>query len=544
MPVFEIETPDGTFEVDAPDERAALTALGIGQQAEQPQSPELQRGLGELSAITQNPARAQYDALPGWQKPLVAASDIGQLTAQGAASMVGLNPEKLAAGLRSSLGAGSYEDELAEQQRMTTAARQRAGGAGTAAEITGAVALPMAAANRGLTLAGRFGTGAMAGKTGLAARSVLMGAEGAGYGAANAFANDQDIATGAGLGIAGGVGGNLIGEGISAGVSKIAGRFNPKTPQLGVDDLKAASNASYKKAEQAGVVFNKTGVNRLTRNIVDDLTKHGFDPANEPGVMAVYRRLKGMKDGNVTFKGLDTLRKVASNGFVPGNDSNNKVLSQIIGRIDELVDAADPATVLTGSDPKAAAAIIKEARSMWGRARKLETVEKAVTRGAQNAASQVNADTSRTTMGQLKKVLQSEAKSRGFSPAEMKQLGTASGYSTGQRALHAVSGLLPRDKLSAGIQGALTLGTGGATLPLQIAGMVAGFGAQKTSEHLARKSVAELTSLIARGGVPAPIVQNTIQLLAKSKREALSRALMAMGVFAGTHSARAEAPNQ
>lgn len=54
MPVFEIETPDGTFEVDAPDERAALTALGVGQQ---PQSPQLQAGLAELSALTRNPAQ-------------------------------------------------------------------------------------------------------------------------------------------------------------------------------------------------------------------------------------------------------------------------------------------------------------------------------------------------------------------------------------------------------------------------------------------------------------------------------------------------------
>lgn len=542
----DVRMPDGAvvrFPDDMPKEQIRdLIATKFPDVAPQAaQSPELQAGLRELSAITQNPAKAQYDALPEWQKPLVAASDTIQLAANGATFGFG---DKIAAGMRAPFTDKTYQEELAAQRGLTQGARNRAGSAGVAAEVAGGVAAPMALANKGLTLAGRGGTAVMTGAKGLAARTGLMGLEGAGYGALSAAGNDQNLQTGALTGLAGGLGGNLIGEGASALVGKVAGAFNKKPPQLSVDDLKAMSNAAYDKAEAAGVIFNKTGVDRLTRNIIDDLTAHGFDPANEPGAMAVLKRLQAMKDGNVTFKGLDTLRKVASNGFIPGNQSNNKVLAQIIGRIDEVVNAADPSTVMMGSNPKAAASAIQDARGLWGRARKLETVETAIRRGEQNAASQVNADVGRTTMGQLKGVLQSQAKSRGFTKPELKALGTAAGYSTGQRVLHAASGMLPRDKLSAGIQGALTLGTGGASLPLQVAGMVAGYGAQKTAEHLSRKSVAELVNLISRGGVPAPIVQNTIQLLAKSKRDALTRALMAFGVAYNTHAARAEAPRQ
>jgi hypothetical protein len=51
--------------------------------ASTPESDTSKNLRSELSAITQNPAKAQYDALPGWQKPLVAASDIVDLTANG-----------------------------------------------------------------------------------------------------------------------------------------------------------------------------------------------------------------------------------------------------------------------------------------------------------------------------------------------------------------------------------------------------------------------------------------------------------------------------
>jgi len=503
-----------------------------------PASPEMQQGLAELSAITQNPAKAQYDALPEWQKPLVAASDTLQLAANGATFGFG---DKAAAGARSLFTGKSYEDELAEQRRLTQGARNRAGGAGVAAEIAGGVAAPMGLASKGLTLAGRGGTAAMTGAKGLGARTALMGAEGAGYGALTAAGNDQDIGTGALVGSLAGVGGNLLGEGFAKGIDKIAGRFNPKPAQLSVDDLKAASNAAYRKADAAGVVFNKTGVDRLTRNVVDDLTTHGFDPANEPGAMAVLKRLRDMKNGNVTFKGLDTLRKVASNGFIPGNQSNNKVLTQIIGRIDEMVNAADPATVLMGN-PKAGAEAIQEARSLWGRARKLETVEGLMDRAALNAGSTGSGgNVENATRQQIKRLLTSETMGRGFSAAEKDAARKAVLGSKTQNALRLAGKISPQGN---GLMAALGLGGAVAAPQVAIPAMVMGFGAKKTAEHLSRKSVAELVNLIASGGVPAPMVQNTVQLLAKSKREALTRALMAFGVAYGANAARAEAPNQ
>lgn len=537
----QVRMPDGTI-VAFPDD---MPAEQIKQMIESkfpdavPRSEAYNQLASELSGITQsmdatlesNPIvdrkRAEYAALPAWQKPIVAATDILQTYADGVTFGFG---DKAVAAARAPFTGKTYEQELAAARSGTQSARSRAGGAGTAAEITGAVSLPLKLTGRGATLAGRFGTAGMTGMKGLGARTGLMALEGAGYGALSAAGHDHDIGTGALIGAGAGAAGNLAGEAISAGVSKVAGRFNPKPPAVGVDDLKEAGQAVYKKAASQGVVFNQSGVNKLRSNIIMDLTERGFDPVNEPGVMPVIKRLQAMGKGNVTFEGLDTLRKVASNGYRPGMKSNNAAISQIIKRIDELVEAADPSTILMGKNPKAAAETIKEARRFWSRAKKLETVEKAITRGEQNAAAQVSGDVGRTTMNQLKQVLQSEAKSRGFTPEELRMLSSAAGYSPGQRIAHAVGGLMPRGRLLSSIHGALALGTGGASLPLQAAGAAVGYGAQKTAEHLSKKSVAELTRLISTGGVPAPVVKNTIQLLSEAKRDALSRALMALTI--------------
>lgn len=530
---------DDSFLSLSPEQQNA-TVDEIAQSLGAQQAPEAAQAASEMSAMTQamdkgpegNPVadrqRAQYDALPEWQKPIVAAGDTLQLFANGATMGFG---DKAVAGTRSMFTDKTYEQELADARTKTQEARNRARGAGTGAEILGAVATPMKLAGKGATLAGRFGTAAMTGAPGVLARTGLMAVEGGGYGALTAAGNDQDIATGTAIGAVGGGLGNLAGEAISAGISKVAGKFNPKVPQMGVDDLKAASNAAYSRAEQAGVAFNANGVNQLRTNIIQDLTARGYHPTNEPGVKPILDQLAKIGNGNLTLKGLDTIRKMASNGFQPGNQSNNAALTQIIGRIDELVNAADPATVLMGSNPQAAASALKEARSMWGRAKKLETVQELLDRAGLNAGSAgAGGNVENASRQQIKRLLTNPNLKRGLTQAEQAAARKAVLGSPTQNALRLAGKLSPQGNgLMLAIGGAGTIAAPAAAIPA----MIAGYGAKKTAEHLSRKSVAELVRLISSGGVPEPVMKNAIQLLAESKRDALTRALMAIAVNRG-----------
>lgn len=152
---------DDSFLSLPPDQQQATVdeiagSIGAMPQASSDQdepsiAPPTEGAAGEFaraaSAMTQNPAKAAYDALPEWQKPLVAASDVVGRTVDGLTFGFG---DEIAAGLRAPISGRSYTDELAEQERLTNAEKRRAGGAGTVAELAGglktALALPSAGA--------------------------------------------------------------------------------------------------------------------------------------------------------------------------------------------------------------------------------------------------------------------------------------------------------------------------------------------------------------------------------------------------------------
>lgn len=536
--MVDMNAPEADIDAYIAEEGVSLDEVRAFKAApEPPQSPEMQAGLAEMSAMTQNPAKARYDALPAWQKPLVAASDVLQLTANGATFGFG---DKAVAAARAPFSDKTYEQELEQARTQTQGARRRAGGAGVAAEITGAVAMPMKLASKGLTLAGRGGTAAMTGAPGLVTRSAMMGGEGAGYGMLTAAGNDQDIAEGGLYGLAGGAAGNVVGEGIAAGAGKIASMFNKAAPRLSADDLNAAKDAAYAASERAGVIIKPQGIQSILGKVKADLADFGYHPKLQQGAATVLEELERVGGQNVTLKGLDTIRKLAGNAYIPGNKSNNALVSKMVRRIDELIDSSNP-QFMAGINTRDGIKSLLEARKFAQRARKLETVERLAAKGARIGGRQKNQDVAGATRRQLQTVLDNEAKGRGFTGAEKKALEKATGFTAGQRALDTVGGLMPQGRLGAMLQAATAVGTGGASIPFQLGGMAAGYGAHKASEALAAKSVKEFVDLVARGGIPAPVVQNAMQRLAASKREAISRALMALSV---NLSSRAQQPSQ
>jgi hypothetical protein len=527
--IFEIQGPDGnTYEIDAPDEKSALSAFqGMSQQAqpEAPQSPEFQSALADMSAMTQNPARAQYDNLPAWQKPLVAASDILQLAGSGASFGFG---EKAAAAVRAPFTDKTYEEELAAQRALTQGARNRAGGAGTVAEIGGAIAAPMGLAGKGITLAGRLGTGAMQGAGGLAARTGLMGMEGAGYGALTAAGNDQDITTGAGIGALGGVGGNLVGEALSAGASKIAGMFNAKPNIPSIDDLRSSANAAYDAADNAGVVFSPQGVSRLGNDIRVELANFGFHPGLQPRIATVLDELERVQKGNVTLKGIDVLRRITDSARKSMDPSEKALGNMIIEKIDDFIANARPGEVLAGNSKDASKAI-SEARNMWGRMRRSEQVADAIGKADLRAASTGsggNADNA--TRQNIRRLLE---KGRGFTADEKAAMEKIVRGSPGQNALRLAGKLSPQGN---GLMAALGIG-GTMVNPMIGAASLGGMAAKTAADGMTQANVKALQDIILAGSKSAATgSKNAAQRLAEAKREAIARALMdAMATNAG-----------
>lgn len=531
--MIEVELPDGTI-AEFPDGTPNEVIKGALQKRFGAAAGQVSDDLrSELSGITQGMtgelpggslAAARYEAMPGWQKPLQAADDTARLLASG---LTFGYADKLAG----YLGGEGTEAERARTQQ----ARDRAGSAALGAELTGAIAAPLGLARQGASLMGRFGTAAMEGGSGLLARSGLAAAEGAGYGALTAAGNDQGIQEGAAFGALGGAAGNLAGEALAAGVSKVAGVFNkkPRIPQL--DDIEAAKTAAYQRAEQAGVAYTPSAVSRINTDIERGLADIGYDPALMPGARVAIDRLQELQGQNVTLKGLDTVRKIANQGYLPPNapnaKANNAAVGKIINAIDDLMENAGQGDILMG-DAVVGGEALREARSLAARGIKVNKIEDAIRNAEIDAAASGSGGNIDNRTRQLLKPLLKNP--RGFTPDERAALNTAVRGTPTQNALRLAGKLSPSGN---GLMAMLHLlggsATAGATLPLAAGGMAA----KALADRSTSQNVQKLADIILAGGSRSATqaAPNAVQRLAHSKRDEIARILMSIGAFeAGT----------
>lgn len=471
-----------------------------------------------LRAQGRKSASDQFNELPWYAKAGQAADDTVRMLANG-----------ITLGYADKF-AGYMGGEGTDAERAKTAeAQERAGSAGTAAEIIGMMA-PASALGKSAISATRYIPQGVEGAKGLLLRSLGMGADGAMLGAAQATGHDQDVAQGAALGAIGGAGGNVLGEGVSAGISKLAGLLNRRPPVMSAEQLKKAGTDAYNRAEQAGVVFKPEAIQRLQKSTYDDMAEFGFHPKNQPGASVAYDELARLAEGgNVSLKGLDTARKVASGGFAPQNPSNNALISKITERIDDFATNAKPEDVLTG-DVASANKALGEARDYWGRFRKTEKVNELLDRAGLNSGSTGSGgNVENATRQQLKRILTDKKMMRGFTPDERAAVRKAVLGTPTQNVLRLAGKLSPQGN---GLMAALGLGGAAAGLPGAVPAMLGGMGAKKLSETMTARNAEMVKKLIASGGSKAALegAPNAVQRLAQSKRDALVRILMSTGL--------------
>lgn len=337
-------------------------------------------------------------------------------------------------------------------------------------------------------------------------------AEGAAYGAVYGAGEGKGLTERGYNALSGGVAGGVTGGLVGAAGGALAGRGS-RAAAPSVDDLRAAGQAAYQQADQAGVIFTPDAVNRLKMDVGKKLVGIGYDPALQPGAAAVVKRIDDLAGQNVTLTGLDSLRKVASNGFIPGNKSNNKAISDIISSIDDLVTSPTASEVLAG-DAQAASGALKTARDMWSRLSKAEQISNAVERAELRAASTGsggNADNA--TRQNLRRILE---KPRGFNEAERAALEKAVKGSPAQNALRLAGKLSPSGN---GLMAALGIG-GTMVNPLVGVASLGGMGAKTAADAMTKGNVAVLDALIRNGG---KVPQKAVTPLTLAIIEALTR---------------------
>lgn len=497
--------------------------LSLSPEQQQATVEEIEASFGAAPA---EPAPAVQPA-QATQAPVQSAPDAPWYSKLGQAAddIVRLGANAMTLGLADRIASAAGGTTLQEEQARSQQAADRAGSAGIAAQIGGTM-LPAGVLAKGVGAA----VPALAkagGALGLAGRTGSMAAQGAALGATEAAIGEKDIGDGALYGGIAGALGNVAGEGISAGVRRVAGAFN-KAPAVPTrESLEALKNQAYAAADNAGVIYSPAAVDRLNQRVASELSKIGFDPALQPGATVALKRIQDLTGQNVTLTGLDTVRKIASNGFVPGNKSNNSAISKIIDAIDDVMENPAAADVLTGNGA-AAGRVLTDARDYASRLAKLNKVEDAVSRADLRAASTGsggNADNA--TRQNLRRILENP---RGFKADERAALDTAVRGTAGQNALRLAGKLSPSGN---GLMAAL--GVGGAMVnPMIGVASLGGMGAKALADRSTAANVQELARVIAAGGSRAATQAppNMVQRLAEAKREALARALMSSGLVA------------
>lgn len=378
----------------------------------------------------------------------------------------------------------AYDRNMQVEAELQRRREERSPIASTAGSIAGALG-----ATAPIAKGASFLTGA---KPTLASMAGRGAAEGAAYGAAYGAGEGRGLEErgynalfGAGLG---GVTGGITGAVGSIGASRQAQSAIPS-----VDDLRAAGQAAFDQADQAGVIFSPKAVDRLKMDVGKKLVDIGYDPALQPGAAPIVKRITELEGQNVTLTGLNSLRKVASNGYIPGNKSNNKAVSEIINAIDDLVTNPKTSEVLAG-DTQAASQALKTARDLWSRLSKAEQVAYAIQKAELRAASTGSGgNVDNATRQNLRRILENP---RGFTKAEQDALRKVVTGTPTQNALRLAGKLSPSGN---GLMAALGIG-GTMVNPAIGLASLGGMGAKAVADGMTQQNARILDALIRSGG--------------------------------------------
>lgn len=160
-------------------------------------------------------------------------------------------------------------------------------------------------------------------------------------------------------------------------------RFGAESPEK----LREMSTAAFKRASDAGVVIKKEKFN----DMLDDINYNlDIDPdvvtTLEPGAAKAFKALELYRDQPITLDRLYKLRRKVTASI--SRDATDNDMAKILGvrdKIDDLIADLKPADVMAG-DPAVAAPAITEARNLWSKMSKGETLDEAVER-AKNKTS-------------------------------------------------------------------------------------------------------------------------------------------------------------
>lgn len=308
----------------------------------------------------------------------------------------------------------------------------------------------------------------------------------------------------------------------TAGEAAAARAAGPAAAATTTQDFKTAARGFYQAAEDAGVVIKPTSMKALSDDVFATAARSGLDETLTKNALAAVNRLEKLADaktGPVSLETLDRARQVAGDAATKaiieakGKTTNDlRIAEQIIDKIDDFVQKMASKDLVVGNAPAAAQAIV-QARDLWSRAAKLDTVDRLVRHAAERAGGFTGSGFENALRTEFRALAKNDAKMKGFSADEAEAIRRISRGTAAANTARNIGRLAPTGPVSLATGG----GAGaflGAQVGMPVLGALAvgtaGFTGRAVATALAKRSISRLEEIIRTGG-RTPFAASTLR---------------------------------
>lgn len=356
-----------------------------------------------------------------------------------------------------------------------TARREEHPVASIAGEVAGGLALGGGAARAGLSLGGKALP--VVGKTGAAA--VEGGTYGALYGSGEAAPGErlQGAAEGAAVGA---VTGGLLERAGSAIATRSARKVaNAAAPTA--DDLGQQSRRLYQASEAQGVRFNVGAVTKLRDSLIAKAGR--INEKNRPLTSGTVDDANKMLNGEMSLEELDEFRQGINLDLKSAKGQDRLYLTRLKSAVDDFADNVSAADMTGGP---AGVPILKEARQIYARHKKMQTIERLLDFADMDGTGKYTqsgfANAIRQEMKTLYKAIK-RGKEQGWTDGEIALIRQMASGGSSSRLVNLFAKFAPRGVVSIAA-GSMLPGSGAAMIGGHLAGEAADRGAMAAARAL------------------------------------------------------------
>lgn len=551
MARFQIQGPDGLYELEAPNEQAAMAVIqqsfGAPQQSSikavagpEPDNTPLQekdwnalaKRINEAEAQSVGPLRPQDREVVRQMEARRQGELYGNAQGKDKNWEVGLKSAANTFGLSTpqAFEAKFMQDALPYAEahefiKAQDAAKARNNPTGAmAGTVAGALAQGLI-----LPVGGAASAAARIGQAGVMGAG-LAGAESAIRNRADMGEVVSDMGKGAAFGAAGGAAGEAIANAIG-GATRFGRNASVLRSAPNADELQALKTAAYNSADLPNTTVTQPAMQRLAAEVQASLARANADPLVTPKALELAERITERATSPQTLQQVENTRKVAQrigNNVVSPEDLR---AGQVIkGTIDDFYSRLTPADVI-GRNPQGSVEDLLKARRASAAQSSLRDIEEARRLAGLNAASSGSgANLDNTTRQAIKGILRNPDNLKGFSKAEIEQMNRVVEGGSLQNILRLLGKFDATGVVSTAGSGGLLYGAGKAAgledkeaLALAGTGMLAGRGARKGAEALGQRNVDVLEAMIrARGAGQQVANPNALPNVAEQLRRLIA----------------------